>query len=173
MADAIEKLYEMGKISQLIVVAIYLSGCVPTSYLNSPFQMFSHSRGEFPFDDQRRPAAKATQTPGEEQFLDMLLEIAFTIHAVHLRFSQQPIYGVCGRRFRRRLGRPRAARCSSDLWPVQERASLLGLLASCLCKRQPRAYPSPDHAQYYCNHDHETRDARPGKQISDTCINGA
>lgn len=29
-----------------------------------------------------------------EQFLDMLLEIAFTIHAVHLRFSQQRIYGM-------------------------------------------------------------------------------
>jgi hypothetical protein len=33
-----------------------------------------------------------------EQFLDMLSEIAFTIHAVHLRFSQQRIYSICTRK---------------------------------------------------------------------------
>jgi hypothetical protein len=48
-------------------------------------------------------------------------------------------------------------------------------LASCLCKHTTKEVnpQSPDHAQYYCDHDHETRDARPGKQISDACINGA
>jgi hypothetical protein len=41
-----------------------------------------------------RRAVKSKANHRGEQVLDMLLEIAFTIHAVHLRFSQQRIYGV-------------------------------------------------------------------------------
>ena len=67
-------------------------------------------------------------------------------------------------------------RICSELWLVAEISTWrwrAGWSTSLRGAAQEHVPPSPDHAQYYCDHDNETRDAQPGKQISDACIDGA